>query len=341
MHGFKVLGGFGLVWVVFLIVLSGCGNSAPSTPPTNCSDHIQNQNESDVDCGGPSCGKCISGKACLFGVDCESTNCVEKVCKALSTCTDTLKNQDESDADCGGKICRACINGKACSGNEDCDSKYCSKGICATLPPPASCTDSLKNQDETDLNCGGVKCPKCALGKSCSADADCAGNSTCMEGECATPTSCSDHVKNGKETDTDCGGSSCKKCTVGKACEANTDCFSNQCDKESKKCKGSTGGSCRDLTQNQDESDADCGGSKCQKCQVSKMCKIAEDCQSNYCLEGKCWNAPPKTCLDTVKGGDETDIDCGGAQCGPCKSGKSCRLGSDCATQICASKVCQ
>ncbi len=327
---------------VAILTLSGCGHSAPPIPTANCSDHIQNQNESDVDCGGPNCGKCIDGKFCLSGVDCASTRCVEQVCKALPTCTDSLKNQDESDVDCGGKICHACPNGKVCGVKEDCDSKYCSKGLCAIVPPPASCTDSLKNQDETDVDCGGVKCGKCALGKACSVSSDCVGgNNTCTDGVCATATSCLDRVKNGKETDTDCGGPSCKKCTVGKSCVSNTDCFTNQCDSDSKKCKGSAGGTCRDLTQNQDETDADCGGVKCGKCAVGKSCKVKEDCQSDYCLDGKCWNAPPKMCLNMVKDGDETDVDCGGAECGPCKSSKACRLGSDCATGICASKVCQ
>lgn len=342
MRNLNILGVFAsLVLVGIILVLSGCGNSAPSIPPANCSDHIQNQNESDVDCGGPNCGKCANGKICLSSVDCGSVDCVEGVCKATPTCTDGIKNQDESDVDCGGKICHACSNGKACSAEGDCDSKYCSKGLCAVLPPPASCTDSLKNQDESDVDCGGSNCGKCVLGKACTVDSDCSGNSTCTDGKCESASSCSDRVKNGKESDVDCGGSSCKKCTVGKSCAANTDCFTSQCDADTKKCKGSVGGSCRDLTQNQDETDADCGGTKCHKCLVGKQCKVSEDCQSNYCAEGKCWNAPPKTCLDTIKNGDETDVDCGGAQCPQCKSKGKCRLGSDCVSGICSSTVCQ
>ncbi len=47
-----------------------------------------------------------------------------------------------------------------------------------------TCTDLNKNQDETDIDCGGKTCGvKCSLGKSCTASADCTSgicvNSTC------------------------------------------------------------------------------------------------------------------------------------------------------------------
>ena len=323
---------------VLVLLLNGCGKSAPPVPVANCSDSIQNQNESDVDCGGP-CGKCLNNKACLSDVDCQSNHCASGTCQALPSCVDGFKNQDETDVDCGGKICHACLNGKVCVGDEDCDRKYCSQGICASRPPPISCTDKFKNQDETDVDCGGSKCPKCTFGKVCSADSDCDEENTCEEKVCGVGTSCSDHLKNGEETDIDCGGTKCKKCAIGKVCTQNYDCFSNQCLEG--KCASGSGGTCRDLKKNQDETDADCGGSKCQKCQTGKMCGVAEDCQSNYCADGKCWNAPPKSCLNTLKDGDETDVDCGGAQCPPCKASNKCRLGSDCISGICASGLCR
>ncbi|MEZ4225770.1 MAG: plastocyanin/azurin family copper-binding protein [Polyangiaceae bacterium] len=43
-----------------------------------------------------------------------------------------------------------------------------------------------------------------------------------------TGPSCSDNVKNGTETDVDCGGT-CPKCANGKACTQNGDCTSAQC----------------------------------------------------------------------------------------------------------------
>lgn len=36
-----------------------------------------------------------------------------------------------------------------------------------------SCDDEIKNQDETDVDCGGVKCPGCANSKMCKEPTDC------------------------------------------------------------------------------------------------------------------------------------------------------------------------
>lgn len=36
-----------------------------------------------------------------------------------------------------------------------------------------TCTDGVKDQNETDTDCGGSQCPKCADGKTCQSDSDC------------------------------------------------------------------------------------------------------------------------------------------------------------------------
>lgn len=46
-----------------------------------CSDTLKNWSETDVDCGGPVCGKCAAGKACASGGDCASGTCTAKVCQ--------------------------------------------------------------------------------------------------------------------------------------------------------------------------------------------------------------------------------------------------------------------
>lgn len=55
-----------------------------------------------------------------------------------------------------------------------------SRGICPlplfALTQPASCTDNIKNGYETDVDCGGKTCPKCDLGKKCTAPTDCLSN---------------------------------------------------------------------------------------------------------------------------------------------------------------------
>ena len=65
--------------------------------------------------------------------------------------------------------------------------------------------------------------------------------------------------------------------------------------------------SCDDLRQNGSETDVDCGGD-CRPCSRGSMCRVADDCQSGVCSEGRC--AEP-TCDDGVQNGEESDVDCG------------------------------
>jgi hypothetical protein len=44
----------------------------------------------------------------------------------------------------------------------------------------------------------------------------------------------------------------------------------------------------------------------------------------------------PKPCEDGVRGGEETDVDCGGSTCAACQEGQGCIQGSDCASGVCA-----
>ncbi len=42
-----------------------------------------------------------------------------------------------------------------------------------TLILDPTCVDGVKNQDETDVDCGGSVCSTCALNKKCGFDDDC------------------------------------------------------------------------------------------------------------------------------------------------------------------------
>ncbi|HVH44041.1 MAG TPA: SUMF1/EgtB/PvdO family nonheme iron enzyme, partial [Labilithrix sp.] len=121
-------------------------------------------------------------------------------------------------------------------------------------------------------------------GAACTEGAECK-SLTCNAGKCTAviaggnPT---DKVKNGGETDVDCGGPAAPKCGDGKTCNTGTDCESAVC----------TGGKCMapapdDKLKNGDESDVDCGGSKAPKCAVDKACTKNEDCSSDACSYAK------------------------------------------------------
>ncbi len=149
--------------------------------------------------------------------------------KALATtCTNGILDSSETDIDCGGN-CLGCTVGLKCSAGKDCAENYCDNKVCKK----PLCTDNIKNGFESDIDCGGSSCSSCSIGKMCTKNLDCATNSCNIssgktEGLCAA-TSCSDGIKNGFETDTDCGGSSCKKCGEDKSCAANSDCSSGLC----------------------------------------------------------------------------------------------------------------
>src|SRR5688572_1830554 len=53
-----------------------------------------------------------------------------------------------------------------------CASGVCTNGTCAPVVEP-TCSDGIKNRDESDIDCGGVYCPECADGKTCTSDANC------------------------------------------------------------------------------------------------------------------------------------------------------------------------
>jgi hypothetical protein len=92
----------------------------------------------------------------------------------------------------------------------------CSNGACIT-PPVATCSDGIKNQGETDVDCGGP-CVACAPVATCSdgiqnqgeTGVDCGG--PCAA--CAPVATCSDGVQNQNEQGIDCGGSCALTCFV-------------------------------------------------------------------------------------------------------------------------------
>ncbi|MDQ2655123.1 MAG: hypothetical protein M3Z20_18990, partial [Chloroflexota bacterium] len=50
-----------------------------------CRDGIRNGNETDIDCGGGSCPRCINGQSCLSRNDCAGAYCLDTVCQECLT----------------------------------------------------------------------------------------------------------------------------------------------------------------------------------------------------------------------------------------------------------------
>jgi|GEM_PF-1162071 len=207
-----------------------------------CEDEIQNQDETDIDCGGV-CEACIviPEETCTDGIlnqdeteiDCGGVCEVCVVPEPDPTCIDGILNQDETEIDCGGEICEECIvpepDPTCIDGilNQD-ETEIDCGGVCedCVIVPEETCTDGILNQDETEIDCGGETCDACVVS------------------EPEPESTCTDEMQNGNEEGVDCGGS-CDACVIESPAET-----------------------CEDGILNQDETEIDCGG-VCDACVVT------------------------------------------------------------------------
>ena len=272
--------------------------------------------------GAGACVECLTGGDCVSGVCSVANTC------APASCGDGAKNGGETDIDCGGPRCGKCPTDKICDANADCIDGVCDPVM--KVCKPASCMDIVKNGDESDVDCGGPVCPDCGPNDACGNPADCeSGVCSGMPLVCQPPT-CMDAVKNGDETDVDCGGPICADCTNGKLCGAPGDCVSGVCSGNPSTCQAPT---CSDNVKNGTETGVDCGA-MCPDCVDGQPCNVDGDCQSGFCNPAKVCASP--NCMDNLKNGAETDVDCGGPICSDCADGKLCATGADCASTFCA-----
>jgi formylglycine-generating enzyme required for sulfatase activity len=223
-----------------------------------------------------------------------------------------------------------CVDGAACEGAPDCTSGVCRSGTCRAVVP----SDGTKNNDETDVDCGGASAPACDDGKACGVGDDC--KSGVCTGSVCQPPSAGDGIKNGDETGKDCGGAAptTPRCGAGEGCNATSDCLDAKCDEATKKCLPASHG---DGIENLDETDVDCGGSAPLKCEVGKKCSATSDCNKVKCNAGTHVCDPPSK-NDGIKNGTETDVDCGGGaptNASPCAEDLLCKTHTDCASKGC------
>jgi hypothetical protein len=111
--------------------------------------------------------------------------------------------------------------------DHDCASDACDA---ATLTCTADqCADRRQDGAETDADCGGGVCPGCDPGKSCLGDGDCKWQACDAISFICISNQCADRHMDGRETDVDCGGGTCKPCNVGEHCFSNFDCYGSVC----------------------------------------------------------------------------------------------------------------
>lgn len=199
---------------------------------------------------------------------------------------------------------------------------------------PETCDDGLLNQDESDIDCGGV-CKPCPLGDDCNIETDCEDPYSCHPmGVCVEPLCNNGVFDQGIEAHVDCGSSCGSLCGLGIPCDGPPDCapglgcYGGHC---------AMNGQCGDSEQTADETDIDCGGPLCgPSCRQFQMCDVGGDCISNSCIDSVC---DDPLCQDDLQDHGETDVDCGGP-CDPCFGGLKCVADSDCYSLKCNFFIC-
>lgn len=232
-------------------------------------------------------------------------------------CSNAVKDPTETDVDCGG-TCGPCAVDKGCAVDGDCIERVCGGDKKCAAPTK---NDNVKNGNETDVDCGSsgvgtdTGAGPCKDTKACAANVDCE-SAHCVNNACAAPT-CDDQIKNGGETDTDCGGSCTARCAATKGCSVNADCIDGICGGD-KKCAVPTK---NDGVKNGNETDVDCGSSAtgidtmADKCNAAQTCGKDVDCKSAGCNHlGRC--AMARSC--SAKNGGTT-----------CGTGDASAAGSD------------
>ncbi|MBL0025187.1 MAG: T9SS type A sorting domain-containing protein [Saprospiraceae bacterium] len=200
---------------------------------------------------------------------------------------------------------------------------------------PSTCSDGIKNGDETGIDCGGScdPCPSCSdrIKNGDETGIDCGGS--CLP--CAT---CTDGIKNGNETGIDCGGSCapCQSC-VNISVEIKTDQYPTETSWNIKNSAGVVVANsskytlpftlnthtyclpvdCYTFTINDVYADGILAPGYFKVSDGTRVLvsnsAFTTSKSVNFCLG----NAIPPTCTDGIKNGLETGIDCGGI-CDPC-----------------------
>lgn len=251
----------------------------------------------ESDDGGPGCSSSMA-VGCLGSTECRTVICPGVTCE--STNASPAKPIAQTSHDCSKRRCDG-------------------KGNVAIVPDPDDIPGNDLNSctledcdDSTPLNvAAGSACPNGA----------CDGL-----GHCAT---CDDGIRDGNETDVDCGGPNCAGCD-GELCGGDpTDCQSGHC----------VDGVC--CTTACDK--------KCDACEVSftgapsGMCApvLLGKQHGSSCVElGGCGLQNLCACEDGAKNQDETSVDCGGMCAAGCGGGTPCNEDLDCKSGSCNNKVC-
>ncbi|MDI3287704.1 hypothetical protein [Polyangium sp. 15x6] len=172
---------------------SQCGKypnfcDVPTGKCFNCFDGVKNGDETDVDCGGNHCQKCLNGKTCLIQWDCATSNCADGFCcdepcdglcwacniaPDIGNCRPVTKYEEDVTPD-GSQSCLH-ADGKTCNAGAVCDG--------ALGSPCTASVECASNKCRDNNGDGQMECVKDA-GDPCTIAAECY-SFICSNGLCA------------------------------------------------------------------------------------------------------------------------------------------------------------
>jgi hypothetical protein len=208
--------------------------------------------------------------------------------------------------------------------------------------PDGSCADQAVCVPQDNVCCAtlcGLKCEACTKMKTGQVPGTCApilvgedpDNECADAGGCGVKNQCrcQDGVKDGDETDVDCGGA-CPPCALGKMCSQDADC--SKADSSYASC---VNGACCSSA---------CGES-CFYCNAAGQCVWAAGHSDPYCTLGTVCGPVLGGCASRAGGSCSNNsfclsYNCTAGTCAKSTPGQTCNTNSDCVSGTCQNYVC-
>lgn len=237
---------FILFGVILLIAIAFVSAAKPAPPSSICTD-----SDSGIFPNIPGYIQTSSG---VLTDSCSGNNIIERYCTGTTgtyttlSCSGTCNPQATSVkiskktywlAACEENLCgnnvlntgeqcdNGASNGASCTAPYSGTCQYCSSNCQIITNQGPRCGDGILQSSYEQCDSGSLNtntpCTPPA-GGSCSYC-----NTTCKTNTVISLPTCTDNIKNGAETDIDCGGGVCPVCNPGKNCLVNSDCVTNNC----------------------------------------------------------------------------------------------------------------
>jgi hypothetical protein len=314
--------------------VGGAGGTTTTTTAMTSSGGTGGTGGTTTTTGGCETQECCQAIDCpATGSECLLPTCTDGTCGTQGAPPGTVVSRQtpndcqQIECDGQGAAVAVALDADLMDDALECTADSCLDGA----PVHTNVTVGLPCPTTANKYCDGKgACVECTEASHCSS-AVCGADGTCL-----APT-CNDMVKNGGETDLDCGGP-CNGCDTGQVCAIAGDCFHGIC---------GAGGTCvapacNDGVQNggdhlgsNGETDVDCGGPCGATCGPMQGCAVNEDCVGAQCSGSLCI----PNCADGVQNNTESAVDCGGT-CNGCDNGETCAAGADCTSTFCTDGVC-